>query len=164
MTTNATPNTPAVIPSTSNNAVKPATPDLIEFDNSKIPVDFITDLLFENIGGQEILSVSRSDIVNGQKVLYNPIKNTTSLSIEYSPQNLFSVTDTTSSYFNNYSINLQERVPEIGTDETLNQVKEVVYIDNTNGDVVVNVINMRSNDQVEISVINSLDEVSDIIF
>lgn len=164
MTTSSTPDVPPITPSTSNNSVKPATPDLIEFSDANIPVEFVTDLLFENIGGQEILSVARTDIVNGQKVLYNPIKNTTKLSIDYSPQNLFAVTDTSSSYFNNYSINFQEKVPEIGTDEESGQVTEVVYIDNANGNVVVNVTNMRTNEQIEISVVNNLVQVNDIIF
>lgn len=164
MATSSTPAVPDPIPATSNNAIKPATPDLIQWDDSKVPIDFISDLLFEQIGGQEILSVTRNDIINGQKVIYNPIKNTTRLSIAYGPQNLFSVTDTSSSYFNNYSINLQEKVPEIGSNAALGQVPSIVYIDDTTGNVVVNVTNMRTNEQVEISVVNNLVEVDDIIF
>lgn len=164
MTVNATPNVPAVIPATANTSIKPATPDLIQFNDSDIPIEFMTDLLFENIGGQEILSVSRNDIVNGQKVIYNPIKNTSQVGLNYSPQNLFIITDTSSSYFNNYSINFQEKVPEIGTDTENNQVKEIVYVDETTGEVVVNVLNMRTGEQVEISVLNHAERVDDILY
>ena len=164
MTVSSTPNIPVAVPSSSNTSIKPATPDLIQFNDADIPVEFMTDLLFEDIGGQEILSLSRNDIVNGQNVIYNPIKNISQVGLNYSPQNLFIITDTSSSYFNNYSINLQEKVPEIGNDTESDQVKEIVYVDETNGDIVVNVLNMRTGEQVEISVINHTERVDDILY
>lgn len=164
VTVSPTPAVPEIKPSTDSSSVKPATPDLIQFDDSLLPVDFITDLLFENIGGQEILSITRNDIVGGVQVSYSPIKNLTKLGVSYSPQNIFSITDTASSYFNNYAINLQDKVPEIGVDETLFQVGSVVYIDEITGDIVVNVVNMKSSERVEISIINSLVDVNDIMF
>jgi hypothetical protein len=160
----ATPDIPAPVPSSPNTSIKPATPDIVQFNDSEIPIEFITDLLFENVGGQEIISISRNDIVNGQKVLYTPIKNISQVNTKYNPQNLFAITDTSSSYFNNYSINLQEKVPEIGTNENLGQVKEIVFIDDTNGNLVVNVVNMRTGEEVEILVMDSLEQVSDIIY
>lgn len=163
MTTAATPAVPTSTPTTLGNSVKVATPDLIEFNNADIPIEFMTDLMFENIGGQEILSISRNDTVNGQKVLYSPIKNISQVSINYNPQNLFVITDTSSSYFNNYSINLQEKVPEVGSNEAADQVSEIVYMD-TNGDIVVNVINMRTNDQVEINVVDNITLLGDILY
>lgn len=163
LTTSATPDVPVAIPTSLGNSVKVATPDLIEFNDASIPIEFMTDLMFENIGGQEILSVSRNDTVNGQKVLYSPIKNIAQVSTNYNPQNLFVITDTSSSYFNNYSINLQERVPEIGSNSAANEVPEIIYMDD-NGDIVVNVINMRINDQVEISVVDNITQLGDILY
>lgn len=160
----AIPEIPKPIPATSNNAVKPATPDLIQFNDADIPIEYMTDLLFEQVGGQEIISISRNDIVNGQQVKYAPIKNISQVGVNYNPQNLFSITDTTSSYFNNYSINFDEKVPEVGSEEVANQVKEVVYVDETTGDIIVNVINMRTGEQVEISVVDHVNQVSDILY
>ena len=59
------------------NSVKSATPDIIQFDDATIVdnAEVIVDLLFENIGGQELLTVARYDTVNGQDVKYQPIKN-----------------------------------------------------------------------------------------
>lgn len=64
---------------------KSATPDLILFDDTTLPIDIMTDLLFENIGGQEIINISRNDIINGQNIRYQLISNSTLLSQEYSP-------------------------------------------------------------------------------
>jgi hypothetical protein len=163
-TVSATPDIPIAIPSSLGNSIKPATPDLIQFNDEVIPIAYMQDLLFEQVGGQEIMSISRNDTINGQNIRYTPIKNTSQLSVSYSPKNLFAITDTTSSYFNNYSINFAEKVPEVGSNEKENQVKEIVYVDETNGDVIVNVINMRTGEQVEINVVNSVNQVSDILY
>ena len=164
MTVNATPNVPVSTPATANNSVKPATPDLIQFNSADIPIEFMTDLLFEDIGGQEILSVSRNDTINGQKVIYNPIKNISQVNAKYSPQNLFVITDTASSYFNNYSINLQEKVPEIGTNTSKDQVANVVYLDPTDESIIVNLVNLRTGEQVEINVVNHIEQLDDIMY
>jgi hypothetical protein len=63
--------------------VKTATPDIVLFDDSALPIEVMTDLIFENIGGQELISITRSDIVNGQKISYQPIKNLSSIQQQY---------------------------------------------------------------------------------
>jgi hypothetical protein len=53
---NATPDIPDIQmtqKSSFRSAVRIATPDLILFNESAIPVDVMTDLLFEEIGGQK---------------------------------------------------------------------------------------------------------------
>lgn len=164
MAINSTPDIPLPIVSTSNNAIKPATPDLIQFNDSDIPIEYMTDLMFENIGGQEILSVSRNDTVNGQKVIYSPIKNLSQVAIYYNPKNLFVIPNTTSSYFANYSIKLEDKVPEIGSNVVENEVPEVVYIDETNGNLIINVINMLPSEQLEVQVLNAGNELGDILY
>lgn len=164
MTISATPNIPASLPTVSTNSIKPATPDLIQFNDSDIPIEYMTDLMFENIGGQEILSVSRNDTVNGQKVVYSPIKNLSQVATYYNPKNLFVIPNTTSSYFANYSIKLEDKVPEVGSKQVENEVPEIIYMDDTTGDLVVNVINMLPSEQVEIQVLNAGNELGDILY
>ena len=59
----------------------------------------MTDLIFENIGGQELINILRSDIINGQNISYQPIKNLTNLYFQYNPQNILALQDTDSNYF-----------------------------------------------------------------
>ena len=68
---NPTPNLPKVVvpDKVLVTDVKPATPDIILFDNESVPIEVMTDLIFENIGGQELINIVRSDIVNGQNVI-----------------------------------------------------------------------------------------------
>ena len=94
---------------------KEADPDLILFDDASLPIDILTDLLFENIGGQEILSVSRNDLLNGQNVRYQIISNLGLLAQEYNSRNMFKVPGTLADFFNNFAISFLERVPRSGT-------------------------------------------------
>lgn len=164
MTVSSTPDVPLYVPSVPSNAIKPATPDLIQFNDSDIPIEFMTDLMFEDIGGQEILSVSRNDLVNGQKVIYNPIKNLSQLSLQNGPQTMFMMPESTASQFKNFPISLEEKVPEIGTNEAENEVINIVYVDEVTEDLIVNVINMLPSEQVEVQVLNSGYELGDILY
>lgn len=186
MATNATPEyLPNVLKALAAiNPVKPATPDLIVFNDDNVPVDMMTDLIFEDIGGQEILGLSRNDIVNGQKVIYTPIANTASIGFKYSPYNIFTVPSTSDSYFQNFSIKLDSVTPDFGegtghlidptgTNPELVGLRETVYVEYatddepnfpTSDDLIVNVKNMSSNDVVEIEVLSSGYPSGDIIY
>lgn len=161
---NATPEIPAPTPAVSNQDIKIATPDLIEFAEDAVPIEYMTDLLFEQIGGQEIISISRNDIVNGQNIVYQPIKNVSKLAATFSPLNLFASIDDTNSYFKNFTIKLDERVPEIGTNKAGNEVIDVVLIDSTNGNLVINTINMLPDERLEVQILLSGDATDDIIY
>lgn len=145
---------------TRTNSIKAATPELLTIKPDDVPVDFMSDVLFEEIGGQEILGVSRNDLINGQKVIYSPIKNVSKINQRFNSNNLFPIPETTQSYFNNFAIKLETKTPELGTGPN----QEIVYVDPVTGNVVVNVTNMGTSDMVEIQVLSRGDLVSDILY
>lgn len=161
MTVSSSANQPSNSTSSSVPNVKVATPDLILFNDTSIPVDQIADLVFQDIGGQEILSVARNDIVNGQKVLYSPIANLSEIALTYNPQTIFTFDSGTKSYFQNFAIKFDTYVPEYGSGTGVNG--ETIYIDQITGNLIVNVINMSSNEEIDIEVISSPSPVNDII-
>ena len=57
------------------NPVLTAPIDTILLNDETTPIEVLADLIFENIGGQELINIARNDTVNGQKVIYQPIKN-----------------------------------------------------------------------------------------
>lgn len=134
-----------------NPAVKVATPSLIALSNPPLEIDIMADLIFENIGGQELISISRNDIINGQDVLYSPIKNLQSLYLEYNPNNIIKLENTADTYFKNFPIRLENKIPSVGSGPN----GEIVYIDQDTGDLVVNVINLDSDEQVDIQILNN---------
>jgi hypothetical protein len=124
--------------------VKTATLDIILFDEENIPTDGMFDQIFENIGGQELISITRSDIVNGQKISYQPIKNLSAIQQRYNPNNILSLQQTSDKFFAGFSIKLEDKIPENG-----NGINgENVYL-NASGDLIIEFINVNSDEQVE---------------
>ena len=141
-------------------AIKPATPELVSLGSESLPIDYMTDLLFEDIGGQELINISRGDTINGLDILYQPIKNIASILFQYNPQNILRLQDTSASYFRNFPINLENRIPDCGTGPNCN----IVYLDTDTGDIVINVINLENNEQVEVQIMSSGSILNDTIY
>lgn len=137
--------------------VKIATPDIVKavhekaYSNEKMLEPF-----FEDFGLQEILSVARNssmNIVNGQNVLYQPIVNMASLSLQYNPLNILPL-QSADTIFKNFSIVLEDKLvadgegtgPE-GPDVLVQRASE--YIDDS-GNLIINVTNLQADELVEI--------------
>jgi hypothetical protein len=162
-----------------NTSVKIATPDLIIFGDELMNIETMTDLIFEDIGGYELSTISRHDLVNGQRVSYSPIKNLTDLYLQYNPNNIIRL-QSSDSYFKSLSFSIFDRLPECGTGYTISpplsnpqeQDKtkwtktpncKSVYIDPITGDLVINLINTMNDEQLEVQVLTSGDVFSDTI-
>jgi len=124
--------------------VKTATLDIILFDEESVPTDGMFDQIFENIGGQELISITRSDIVNGQKISYQPIKNLSAIQQRYNPNNILSLQQTADKFFAGFSIKLEDKIPETGNGTN----GENVYL-NASGDLIIEFINVNPDEQVE---------------
>lgn len=167
---NAVPNIPVVRERSRDNSIKAATPDLIVRDKQGQPVEYLTDLLYEQIGGQEILSVSRADIINGQHVRYTPIKNLSSISSRYNSQNIFYVDGNWEEYFSNFAIHLEQYMPELGSGPN----GEIIYVEDIFADqeqtillsssIVVELESIPENIDVEFQTVFLGDVFSDIIY
>ena len=176
----ATAALPKAVATTTNNSVKIATPDLILLNDDVMSIEIMTDLIFEDIGGYELATISRHDLVNGQKVIYTPIKNLTDLYLQYNPNNVLRL-QSSDSYFNSLSLSIFDHLPTCGTGYDIslppNNLNETdknkwiktpncksVYIDPISGDLVINLVNIKENEQVEVQVLTSGDIFSDTIY
>ena len=151
MATDSTANQPA---STSQAVVNPAvlvaTPALIALSNLPLDIDIMADLIFENIGGQELINISRSDIINGQDVIYSPIKNLRNLYLEYNANNIVRLENAADTYFKNFPIRLENKLPYSSS----GILENVVYLD-SEGNLVINVSNLEKDEQVEVQILKS---------
>ena len=128
--------------------VKTASIDTVLFDDETMPIDIMSDLIFEDIGGQELINIARNDIVNGQTISYQPIKNLSSLQQQYNPNNILSLQQTSDKYFANFSIKLDERIPTTGSGPN----GEYVYLEEATGDLIIELVNMPSSEQVDVEI------------
>jgi hypothetical protein len=143
-----TPQQPVVLLTPPTPPVKTAPIDTVLFDDETVPIDIMSDLIFEDIGGQELINIARNDIINGQTISYQPIKNLSSLQQQYNPNNILSLQQTSDKYFANFSIKLDERVPTTGSGPN----GEYVYIDEATGDLIIELVNMPSSEQVDVEI------------
>jgi hypothetical protein len=149
----ATPATPAtisppVVQAVVTPPVKTAPIDTVLFNDDEVPIEVMQDLIFENIGGQELINIARNDIINGQDISYQPIKNLTSVQQQYNPNNILSVQSTSDKYFSNFAIKLENKTPNVGN----GPFGSNVYLDTATGELTVDSINLESDEQVEIEI------------
>lgn len=131
--------------------VKTAPIDTVLFDDESTPIEVMTDIIFENIGGHELINIARNDIVNGQQVSYQPIKNLSSIQQQYNPNNILSLQSTSDKYFANFSIKLENKVPEPGTGPN----GAYVYLDENTGNMIVEAINLEPDEQIQVEITTS---------
>jgi hypothetical protein len=156
--------TPAIsvqnnIVNTPQDAVKAARPDIL-LESSVLSTPVMYSLLFEDIAGKELINIARSDTVNGQKVAYNPIKNLSSLGLKYGPQTLVPVQGSSRTFFDNFPIKLEKKIPDSGT----GPFGEVVYIEENTRDLIVNVINLAGDELVEVQILSRGEILDDTIY
>lgn len=131
--------------------VKTAPIDTVLFDEDDVPIQVMQDLIFENIGGQELINIARNDTINGQNIIYQPIKNLTSIQQEYNPNNIVALQATSDKYFQNFSIKFENKVPE----EPTGPEGRHVYIDIATGNLVIEVVNLEIDEEIEVEITTS---------
>ena len=129
------------------NSVKTAPIDTILFDDGKVAPEAMFDIVFENIGGHELINISRNDTINGQVISNNIIKNLTSIQQQYNPLNIISLQGSSDKIFSNFPIKLEEKVPQVGNGPAGSNI----YFDAV-GDLIIELVNLNSDEQVDVQI------------
>ena len=147
----ATPQTPAST-SVSNSAppdpVKTAPIDTVLFNDDSMSIEIMADLIFEDIGGHELINIARNDIINGQQISYTPIKNLGLIQQKYNPNNILGLQATSEKYFANFPIKFEEKVPVEGNGPNGSNV----YFDDVTGDLIIEGVNLNKDELFEVEV------------
>jgi murein DD-endopeptidase MepM/ murein hydrolase activator NlpD len=143
-----TPTAAAVVVSPPPPPTKTAPIDTVLFNNDSMSIEIMTDLIFEDIGGHELINIARNDIVNGQRISYTPIKNLGLIQQRYNPSNILNLQLTSEKYFNNFPIKFEEKVPKEGNGTDGSNI----YFDETTGDLIVEAVNMNPDEQLEVQI------------
>lgn len=124
--------------------------DVIQFNDDNVSVEGITNLLFEQIGGIELISMVRRDTVDGQNPYYTIISNLSNTKKEFDPTQIISRQKPNQSFFDIFSIDLNSKIPN---DLYLqrNNLDNFYYID-TNGDLIIELDNMLSDEIIELEI------------
>jgi hypothetical protein len=151
---------PKLLETSPKDPVKYATPSDVLIDTNDLPVELILKLTLEKIGGLELISLVRHDTVNGQNIVYRPIKNVSQLAIEYNPQNMVKMPDSADSYFKNFAIKLENHIQQ----ETNELPPLVAYIDPITENVIIETTNIKADYEVEVQMVSSGKVFDDTIY
>lgn len=100
--------TPAPDPTTFS--VKQPAPSLVQYAPETLPQELIEDLLYEQVGGQELISIARHDTINGQDVSYSLIRNLSILNQNFNPNNILAGQTTYTLQFNQYALDIANKL------------------------------------------------------
>lgn len=162
--TSAVPNIPFGQYARSSSDIKSATPDIIIEDPSEIPIELIQQLVFEDIGSQELLLLARHDNLSGQNVAYRTISNLQDVAIKYGPETLLYASESFKDYFKNFGILLESVVPEILEDGQVINAAPNMYVNQSDGSVTIEFKDFRAGYEVELEIVESSNVFDDTIY
>jgi len=126
----STPPAPVIPPPAATTyAVKQPAPSLVTYNAETLPQELIVDLLFEDVGGTELINVSRHDTINGQNVVYSLVSNLSILNRSFNPNNILAG-QMSYSQFSEYSLDIASKLVGISLDAGGNLVIEFSSIGN----------------------------------
>lgn len=157
--------------------IKIATSNLFIFEDTPYTVESMTDLVFEDIGGRELIDIVPGDMVynlSTQAAPNQPIKNLSSIVERYSPKNLINLQGTSDKFFeSNFQIEINSYIPPnsdivdnphvyIVTPESSNDTVNEQLLDHLVIEVVN--INLANNERVEVQILSYDDLYDDTIY
>jgi hypothetical protein len=140
---------PAPLYRTEINGVKVATPDIV-LDDPELAPDTMVNYVFAAIGGTEILSASRSDLINSP--LNNGYTALGDAGQTFRKRQSIIFTEVSENIFNGYGIDVNEFL--------LENAAEVVTSDLTTGIIKISLNGVRSRYFVDVEIMNSLEEIN----
>jgi hypothetical protein len=134
---------PTFVPITSSiTAIKQAPIDTVVFNEDTVSIQQLTDLLYEQIGGMELINIAREDTVSGQDVIYSPISNIGSIWGQFNPNNVIAVGSSFDTFFSRFAIDLILRGMNIP------------YF-NEDGDLIIEIDDVLSDEEIHYQIASS---------
>lgn len=128
--------------------IKQADPDIIIGPETDTTGDYIVERFFEELGGTELINLSRYDLIDGADVSYRPIANLSRLRRRFNPNNIIALDILSDNEFSKFSINLLSR-----------GMNEPYFDDDGNLVVEVDIIRPEENIEVEISLSGTVTRI-----
>jgi hypothetical protein len=147
------PGSPPAPPPPPPPPVKIPNRDVVNFSRNEISAAGIATLLFENVGGIEISTLTRRDTVEGQNPYYTLISNLANIKKQYDPTKLISKQKPNQTFFDIFPIDLNSKIPG----ETYLRRKNLdnfFYIA-SNGDFVIELDNIFEDENIQLEIAGS---------
>lgn len=140
---------PVPLYKTEINGIKVATPDIL-LDDPELAPDTMVGYVFAAIGGTEILSASRSDLINSP--LNNGYTALADAGRTFRKRQSIIFTEVSENIFNSYGINLN--------DFLLEDAGQVVTSDPATGIITISLNGVKSRYFIDVEIINDVQEIN----
>lgn len=134
----APPPPPPPPPVATSKSVKQPSPSLIQYSAEGLPQELITDLLYEDVGGSELINIARYDTVDGQDVSYSLVRNLSILNQSFNPNNILAGQIVYSSQLGQYALDLSIKINSVSLD--------------ADGNLVIDLASIGSDEYVEVEI------------
>jgi hypothetical protein len=153
----ATFNNSPITVATSTSAVQTPGRDVVDLATPGVSAETIIGVLFENLAVNELVQFARYDTVEGQDPRYTIISNLSNIKQKYRPSDLISGQTPDASYFSQFVIDLDSKIPSLEflqsrSDVSFANQSNYVWIDELTGDLVIELINTTSDQLVELEI------------
>lgn len=138
-------------------AVKVATPETYELYPTSPDKVAGAQMLLEILGGNELIEISRHDLINGYGIKNQPIKDAQVIATQFNAFNIIPLQDTLPNYLDNFPIKLEEKLPNLAAGESN------VTIDD-NGIITIELINLKPDELVEVEIFYQGEILDDTIY
>jgi hypothetical protein len=128
-----------------NQAVKSSS---IIQDKQEAPDDLKTQMIFGDLGSLELINIARHDLIRGINISYTPFRQLSILNEKFNPLKILSLADGSPNQFSAFGLNLNQYIPKTNPNN-------VSWDDNaTKQNIVIEFVNVRANEYVEVQVIS----------
>ena len=162
---NAVPNVPGKDTELIQSNIRVATSNLFVLNEPVLPVEEMTQLIFQDIGGTELPVLMRHNSITTGSVDQQNFDASTFLSDIYSPTDLISMQGTDKEFLNTFSIDISKYIPSVGNGTS----GEIVYINKdttstTYNNIIIDLVNIENYHVVEVQFVTFDSLNSDTIY
>lgn len=121
-------------------AVKAPEVSLIQYNADTLPQELIADLIYEDVGGIEMINIARSDTINGQTVNYSLISNLSVINQVFNPNNILAGQIVYSSQLGQYALDISNKLAD-----------NIAYLD-SDGNLIIEFTSIGPDELAEIEI------------
>lgn len=145
-------------------AFKIADPQYIISTDPAATIEEMQNTLWQGIGGHEIISLARRDLVDGKNISYGLISDLKELFIEYNPKTIASIENASPLYFNSFGIIFNNHLPSEFDLARINPTLQNPVTVEENNIITIYVSNIEDSHEVEVESITSEKIFTDTVF
>ena len=145
-------------------AFKIADPQYILSTDPAATIEEMQNTLWQGIGGHEIISLARRDLVDGKNISYGLISDLQQLFIEYNPKTIASIENASPLYFNSFGITFDSYLPSEADLAQIDQFLKNPVTLGVNNTITIYVSNIEDSYEIEVESLTSEKIFRDTIY